>query len=50
MLSVLQQFWRFPAVFSGTISVFGLEDSLRRGAWSLDMFRPRAVVTDEASD
>ena len=38
---------RFPAVFSGTISVSELEDPLRRGAWSLDIFRPRAVVADE---
>ena len=40
----------FPAVFGGIISASGLENSLRSGAWSLDIFRPRAVVTDEASD
>ncbi len=40
----------FPAVFNGIISVSGLEDSLQRGAWSLDIFRPGAVETDEASD
>ena len=37
----------FPAVFSGTISVSGLKDSLRKGAWSLDIFRLCAVVADE---
>ena len=41
------QFRRFSAVFSGAISVPGLGDSLRRGAWSLDIFRPCAVVADE---
>ena len=41
---------RFPAVFSGTISVSGLEDSLRSGAWSLDIFRPCAVVADDVCD
>ena len=39
--------WRFPAVFSGTICVSGLENSLPRGAWSLDIFGWSAVVADE---
>ena len=37
----------FPAVVGGTISVSGLENSLRRGAWSLDIFGWSAVVADE---
>ncbi len=40
----------FRAVFSGTISVSELEDSLRSVTWSVDIFRPCAVLTDEASD
>ena len=49
-ISNVNTFRRFPAVFNGTISVSGLEDSLRRGAWSLDIFRPCAVVADEVCD
>ncbi len=37
----------FPAVFGGIISASGLKKSLRSGAWSLDIFRPCAVVSDE---
>ncbi len=37
----------FPAVVGGTISVSGLENSLPRGAWSLDIFGCSAVVADE---
>ena len=48
-IDLIRSVW-FPAVFGGIISASGLENSLRSGAWSLDIFRPRAVVTDEASD
>ena len=41
----------FPAVFGGIISASGLENSLRSGAWSLDIFRPCAVVVaDDVCD